>query len=235
MTDKCAVVTGSSSGIGKAVCELLLKANYKVVGIARDHSKFTPNDNNYFPYELDLKDQSQTTNVAKALLKAHPEATVLVSNAGQGSFNPIENFSTSQIKDFLDLNLISHILLSQIFVRHLKARSGGNIIFLGSEAGLTGKRKATLYSAAKFGLRGFSQALSDEVRASNIRVSLINPGLVRTPFFDLLGFRPGDEQTHAIEAEDVAQVVMTILSSRSQTIMDEINMSPAKNVIKFDS
>ena len=54
--------------------------------------------------------------------------------------------STSQIKDFLDLNLISHILLSQIFVRHLKARSGGNIIFLGSEAGLTGKRKATLYS-----------------------------------------------------------------------------------------
>ena len=235
MTDKCAVVTGSSSGIGKAVCELLLQANYKVVGIARDHSKFTPNDNNYFPYEVDLKDQSQTTNVAKALLKAHPEATVLVSNAGQGSFNPIENFSTSQIKDFLDLNLISHILLSQIFVRHLKARSGGNIIFLGSEAGLTGKRKATLYSAAKFGLRGFSQALSDEVRASNIRVSLINPGLVRTPFFDLLGFRPGDEQTHAIEAEDVAQVVMTILSSRSQTIMDEINMSPAKNVIKFDS
>ena len=168
-------------------------------------------------------------------MKAHPEATVLVSNAGQGSFNPIENFSTSQIKDFLDLNLISHILLSQIFVRHLKARSGGNIIFLGSEAGLTGKRKATLYSTAKFGLRGFSQALSDEVRASNIRVSLINPGLVRTPFFDLLGFRPGDEQTHAIEAEDVAQVVMTILSSRSQTIMDEINMSPAKNVIKFDS
>ena len=160
---------------------------------------------------------------------------MLVSNAGQGSFNPIENFSTSQIKDFLDLNLISHILLSQIFVRHLKARSGGNIIFLGSEAGLTGKRKATLYSTAKFGLRGFSQALSDEVRASNIRVSLINPGLVRTPFFDLLGFRPGDEQTHAIEAEDVAQVVMTILSSRSQTIMDEINMSPAKNVIKFDS
>ena len=235
MTDKCAVVTGSSSGIGKAVCELLLKANYKVVGIARDHSKFTPNDNNYFPYEVDLKDQSQTTNVAKALLKAHPEATVLVSNAGQGSFNPIENFSTSQIKDFLDLNLISHILLSQIFVRHLKARSGGNIIFLGSEAGLTGKRKATLYSTAKFGLRGFSQALSDEVRANNIRVSLINPGLVRTPFFDLLRFRPGDEQTHAIEAEDVAQVVMTILSSRSQTIMDEINMSPAKNVIKFDS
>ena len=235
MTDKCAVVTGSSSGIGKAVCELLLKANYKVVGIARDHSKFTPDNNNYFPYEVDLKDQSQTTNVAKALLKAHPEATVLVSNAGQGSFNPIENFSTSQIKDFLDLNLISHILLSQIFVRHLKARSGGNIIFLGSEAGLTGKRKATLYSTAKFGLRGFSQALSDEVRANNIRVSLINPGLVRTPFFDLLRFRPGDEQTHAIEAEDVAQVVMTILSSRSQTIMDEINMSPAKNVIKFDS
>ena len=122
MADKCAVVTGSSSGIGKAVCQLLLKASFKVIGIARDHSKFTPNDSNYFPYEVDLKDQQATTNAAKALLKAHPEASVLVSNAGRGSFNPIENFSTSQIKDFLDLNLVSHILLSQIFVKHLKAR-----------------------------------------------------------------------------------------------------------------
>ena len=235
MADKCAVVTGSSSGIGKAVCQLLLKTRFKVIGIARDHSKFTPNDSNYFPYEVDLKDQQATINTAKALLKAHPEASVLVSNAGRGSFNPIENFSTSQIKDFLDLNLVSHILLSQIFVKHLKARSGGNIIFLGSEAALTGKRKATLYSTAKFGLRGFSQALSDEVRASNIRVSLINPGLVRTPFFDGLGFRPGDEESHAIEAEDVAEVIINILSSRSQTILDEVNMSPAKNVIKFDN
>ena len=235
MADKCAIVTGSSSGIGKAVCQLLLKTSFKVIGIARDHSKFTPNDSNYFPYEVDLKDQQATINTAKALLKAHPEASVLVSNAGRGSFNPIENFSTSQIKDFLDLNLVSHILLSQIFVKHLKTRSGGNIIFLGSEAALTGKRKATLYSTAKFGLRGFSQALSDEVRASNIRVSLINPGLVRTPFFDGLGFRPGDEESHAIEAEDVAEVINNILSSRSQTILDEVNMSPAKNVIKFDN
>ena len=87
------MVTGSSSGIGRAVCELLLKANYKVIGMARDHSKFTPNDSNYVPFEVDLKDQNETTNVAKALLKAHPETNILISNAGAGSFNPIENFS----------------------------------------------------------------------------------------------------------------------------------------------
>ena len=86
------MVTGSSSGIGRAVCELLLKADYKVLGIARDHSKFTPNDSNYFPFEVDLKNQNETTNVAKALLKAHPEANILISNAGKDVSTRLKTF-----------------------------------------------------------------------------------------------------------------------------------------------
>ena len=69
---------------------------------------------------------------------------------------------------------------------------GGDIIIMGSESGVLGKKKSTLYSAAKFGLRGFSQALRDEVGSSDIRVCLINPGMVRSPFFDDLNFYPGE-------------------------------------------
>lgn len=233
MSNRCALVTGSSSGIGKAISGRLLEAGYKVIGIARDHSKFNPDEPNYHPFTADLSDFKQSNEIVTKIIQQHSDVDILVSNAGQGCFQSLENFSTNQIREFLDLNLTTHILICQRLVKHFKKGVGGNIIIMGSEAALRGKRKATLYSAAKFGLRGFSQALSDEVSASNIRVSLINPGAVRTPFFDKLGFQPGDDDTNAIEASDVAEVAVNIIESRQQTLLEEVNMAPAKKVIKF--
>ena len=105
---------------------------------------------------------------------------------------------------------------------------------MGSESGVLGKKKSTLYSAAKFGLRGFSQALRDEVGSSDIRVCLINPGMVRSPFFGDLNFYPGKNFENAIETSDVAAVVTDILAMRRGTIIDEVNLSPAKKVIVFN-
>ncbi|MBH69275.1 MAG: hypothetical protein CMM58_13050 [Rhodospirillaceae bacterium] len=234
MVQRCVLVTGSSSGIGRAISETLLEAGYKVVGIARDQSKFKPANRDYYPYTIDLSNLDKATTVIKSILRQHNEISVLISNAGYGKFQPIENFSQQQIEKFLDLNLTIHILICQLLVRHLKRRSGGNIIIMGSEAGLSGKRKSTLYSAAKFGLRGFSQALRDEVSSKDISVSLINPGFVRTPFFNEIGFRPGEDNKNAIEALDVARVVANILEARPGTVVEEVNMSPARKVIKFD-
>ena len=104
---------------------------------------------------------------------------------------------------------------------------------MGSEAALTGKKKGTLYSAAKFGLRGFAQALRDEVGTSGVGVSVINPGLVRTPFFDNLDFEPGDRENNAIAPEDIAKIVLELLGTRSGTIIDEINLSPGSHSINF--
>ena len=104
---------------------------------------------------------------------------------------------------------------------------------MGSEAAILGKKRATLYSAAKFGLRGFAQALREEVSSSGLRVSLINPGMVRTPFFDELEFKPGENKENAIEASDVAKIVADILMMRRGTMVEEVNLSPTKKVIKF--
>jgi len=104
---------------------------------------------------------------------------------------------------------------------------------MGSEAGLAGKRKSTLYSAAKFGLRGFAQALRDETGTSGIRVCLINPGLVRSPFFDSLDFEPGESENNAIAPDDIAKIVFELLNTRNGTIIDEINLSPVSNSINL--
>tara|TARA_Y100000991_G_scaffold127324_1_gene95893 strand:- start:1416 stop:1757 length:342 start_codon:yes stop_codon:yes gene_type:complete len=109
----------------------------------------------------------------------------------------------------------------------------GDIIFIGSEAGLIGKKNGSLYCTAKFGLRGFSQALSKDVANKNIRVSIINPGMVRTDFFESLNFEPGNDKQNAISIDDISSTVTYILNLNRNTIVDEINISPSKNSIKF--
>ena len=98
---------------------------------------------------------------------------------------------------------------------------------------MVGSKQGSLYCASKFGLRGFCQSIRDESRDKNVSVSLINPGMARTAFFDGLTFSPGDEPENAIEPEDIADLVITILGMRQGTVIDEINLSPLKKVLKF--
>ena len=108
-----------------------------------------------------------------------------------------------------------------------------DLIFIGSEAALVGSRKGSIYCASKFALRGFSQALRDECAKSSVRVSLINPGMVKTDFFQTLTFKPGEHESQHLLAEDVADAVSYIINARKGIIIDEINLNPANNVIQF--
>jgi short-subunit dehydrogenase len=167
-------------------------------------------------------------------LQEHSNIDVLICNAGHGDFRTLENFSGKQIADFINLNLISHIILCRHIVSSMKTIGSGDIIVLGSEAALVGKKKASLYSAAKFGLRGFTQSLRDECGNTGVRVCLINPGLVRSPFFDSLDFKPGEAKNNAIEPGDIAKIVLEVIKTRKGTIVDEINLSPASKSIIFN-
>ena len=104
---------------------------------------------------------------------------------------------------------------------------------MGSEASLSGEKNGALYCGAKFGLRGFSQALRKDVSNSNIRVCIINPGMVRTSFFNNLKFLPGDDINNAVCEEDISNSVLSILLLGRNTVVDEINLSPLKRAIKF--
>tara|TARA_B100001057_G_scaffold365710_1_gene368858 strand:+ start:835 stop:1539 length:705 start_codon:yes stop_codon:yes gene_type:complete len=228
-----AIVTGSSSGIGKEITSLLLKSGADVIGLARNHKKFEPVSDGYFPISVDLSDLKKIERIIPQVLHEHSDVDVLICNAGFGDFRPLENFSARQIYDFINLNLISHIMLCRHLVSFMKAKGDGDIIVMGSEASLVGKKKASLYSAAKFGLRGFTQSLRDECGNTGVRVCLINPGFVRSPFFDSLNFKPGEDENNAIEPSDIAKIICDIIKTRKGTIVDEINVSPASKSIIF--
>ena len=231
-SDKTAIVTGASSGIGLAISNALLQQQCRVIGIARDFSKSPITSPLFEPHEQDLGKLDAASNLIKTLCKNH-SIDFFIHSAGSGLFGSIEQFSVHQIDQYIQTNLTAALVLTHHIVPAMRQQKSGRMIFIGSESALKAGRKGVLYSAAKFGLRGLTQALREDCSRDGIGVSLINPGMVKTPFFDQQAFRPGQDTSNFITAADIADSVMHILQSRSDIVIDEINLSPRNKSIDF--
>jgi 3-hydroxy acid dehydrogenase/malonic semialdehyde reductase len=225
------IVTGASSGIGRETVRQLLNAGYHVIGMARDFSRTKVDTEAFQAIEIDFADIESTAETLKGLSKTLHEVTDLICCAGLGRFGSLEEFSYAQIRELMDINFVSQACVVRAFLPQIKQRGNGCILFVGSEAALSGSRRGALYCASKFALRGFAQSLREECGASKVRVGIVNPGMVKTPFFDELDFAPGDSPENYLEAKDVADTLLWMLSSRAETVVDEINLSPLKKVI----
>jgi NADP-dependent 3-hydroxy acid dehydrogenase YdfG len=225
------LVTGASRGIGKAISVKLLRESCRVIGVSRNPVEME--SDNFTSVAMDLSEIDQLPDQINKLRKECPEIDGIVCNAGFGRFGSLEEFSPQQIRQMLDLNITSQLLLLREFLPHLKAKGRGDIVMMGSEAALSGGRKGVVYCATKFAMRGASQALRDECANSGVRVGIINPGMVDTDFFSEAWFNPGAEPDMHLLAEDVADAAWLMLSAREGAAIDEINLSPQKKVIEF--
>ena len=229
---KTALITGASSGIGLATTKLLLRNNYQVFGISRRGLVPDFEDDQFTGVALDLSRLDKIDDQIGSLLR-QCQFDCFIHAAGYGQFGSIEQFSVSQIDQAIRVNLTSALVLSRLLVPAFRRKKQGRIIFIGSESALNAGKKGALYSAAKFGLRGFCQALREDCASDGINVSLINPGMVRSPFFDGQSFAPGESSENAITVEDIAQVILHILQSSADIVFDEINMSPRVKSLSF--
>ena len=141
---RIAVVTGSSSGIGKATATKFLEAGFTVIGLARHHNKNAMRHDHYHPREVDLSDIEKLDKIAVDISKDYPKISVLVCSAGFGDFRHLENFSYMQIQEFLNVNLISHIVLCRHMVSSMKKLGRGDIVIVGSEAAILVKSLSPL-------------------------------------------------------------------------------------------
>jgi len=227
------LITGASSGIGKAITLSLLQAGHEVIGLARDFSQFNSDNTLFHPISIDFSKLGALPEKLQAINKRFPAIDSLICCAGKGQFGSLENFSYDQIEQLMALNFTSQAFVARAFIPTLKQKERSNIIFIGSEAALAGSRKGTIYCASKFALRGFAQALRDESARSGLSVSIINPGMVKTNFFSELDFEPGEKPSNHLIPEDIAETVSLILSSRAGTVIDEINLNPQNRVVQF--
>ena len=229
------VVTGASKGIGRAISLRLLEEGYTVLGIARSFGTFPLRNRRFTHFSIDLSDLEKLPIHLNKLSGKYPRVDAVVCNVGRGHYGELEQFSYHDIRSFMDLNFASHAYMVRAFLPAMKKRKKGDFVFIGSEAGLYGTQRGTLYCASKFALRGFAQALRQECAASGVRVSIINPGMVRTGFFDRLGVGPGKEKGNFLLPEEIAEAVVMVLSRRHGVVFDEINMTPLKKAVRFRS
>jgi short-subunit dehydrogenase len=235
LAERKILVTGASRGIGAAITRQLLEANCRVIALARDFSDWPPQTEGMEMVSLDLARLQELPHQLGDLARNHRELDGLILNAGYGQFGSLEEFSYPQIQQLVETNLLQHIYFARAFIPRFKKQGWGDLILIGSEAALSGGRKGAIYSACKFGLRGLAQSLRDECSASGVRVSLINPGMVDTAFYDGLDFAPGEAPENHLRPDDVAQAVKLVLQAPAGTVYDEINLKPLKKVIRFKS
>ena len=229
---KQALVTGASSGIGLAISRRLLEQGYAVTGISRRGQVDALQHEHFRPQAIDLDDLGELESRLRTILD-QTQFDCFIHAAGQGRFGSIEQFSVAQIESAIRVNLLSGMVICRSLLPHLRRRGQGRIVFIGSESALQAGRKGALYSAAKFGLRGFCLALREDCASDGIQVSLVNPGMVRSPFFDEQTFAPGAAPENAISTDDVAELVSQILQSSPDIVIDEINLSPRVKSIEF--
>ncbi|HIP30821.1 MAG TPA: SDR family oxidoreductase [Sulfurospirillum arcachonense] len=198
---KTALVTGSSSGIGKAICSELKSNGYEVHGISRTNGEII----------CDLKDTKALQLKIKEFLKT-TDVDLLVNCAGVGIFTPHEELKLEQIETLIDVNLKAPIILTNLCLRSLK-KTKGHIINVSSIEATRHSKFSALYTATKSGLRDFSLALFEELRKAEVRVTNINPDMTQTAFFDELSFEPSKKQNAHLRPEDIAKTVLHVMQS----------------------
>ncbi|MEM7235887.1 MAG: SDR family oxidoreductase [Planctomycetota bacterium] len=232
------IVTGASRGIGRAIAERLLAEGHDVIGLARSFANprthlQVDGGGTFQAIDIDLESGRDLPKKLEAIRSEVGDVDTLVFAAGRGEFGHLEQFSYESIRSLVELNFLSAAIATRAFLPTLKKQGQGDVIFIGSEAALAGKRKGSVYCASKFALRGFAQALREECATSGVRVTIIEPGPVKTGFFDELDFEPGDAEENYLRPEDVADAVALVVDAPSGTVYDEIVMSPLKRVLKF--
>ncbi len=226
------LVTGASSGIGKAITEKILHLGHQVIGISRTPDQLVRNCEGFSAFTMDFSKLDVLPAQLKVLKKRFPNIDTIIFSAGIGLFGNLEEFSHHQIQSSLAVNFTGQVFLTKEFLPALKKKTIADLIYIGSEAALKGARKGSIYCASKFAVRGFTQALREECAKNSVRVSLINPGMVKTEFFQSLSFEPGEEPNQHLLAEDIANAVVYILNARSGIVIDEINLNPANKVVR---
>lgn len=170
---KVILITGISSGFGKQTAALLAKNGHAVYGTVRNTTDTDPLVN---VLQMDLMKLDSVTNTVRTVVKREGRIDMLINNAGMHTGGPAETLPLEFVKMQMDTNFLGLVHLTREVLPVMRKQGGGTIINFGSIGGLMGLPFQGYYSASKFALEGFSEALRMEVQPFNINVVVVNPG-----------------------------------------------------------
>jgi 3-oxoacyl-[acyl-carrier protein] reductase len=220
-----AIVTGGTSGIGKAIAEMLVRAGARVAITGRTATRVSDvaREIGAFGVCADVTNEADVSRTFESVLSAFGHLDILVNNAGFGVFKPLVDMDRESFEAVFATNVTGAMLMGREAARHFVARKRGNLVNISSTAGLRGAAKGTAYYASKFALRGMTECWRAELRPSNVRVFLINPSEVISEFADRAGF-PQSDNPSKLRGEDIAHAVKAVLE------MDDRGFTPELSV-----
>jgi NAD(P)-dependent dehydrogenase (short-subunit alcohol dehydrogenase family) len=228
-----AVVTGGTRGIGLAITRALLEegacvficarkkeeVERAIAELAQEYGERIKGD------AAHVGEYEQVCSLFASSVEAFGGIDILINNAGIGTHNFVEQMTVEEWKATIDTNLSGLFYCCHEALPLMKARGGGYIINIGSLAGKEAFAGGSAYCASKFGLVGFSEALMQEVRYDQIRVSYIMPGSVNTSFGRSL--QQDSSATWKLLPEDVAEMVVHLLESHPRALSSRVELRPS--------
>jgi len=232
INNKIALVTGGTKGIGFAIAERLAMEGTKVFICSRTRAELEVAIEELSKLGevagklCDVRVEEQVKAVLESCEKLFGGMDILINNAGMGFFDKtVEEMSADEFRQTLETNLFGVFYSCHHAIPIMRNRGGGYIFNISSLAGQNPHPRMAAYNASKFGLNGFSEALMQEVRHDNIKVSYICPGSVNTYFG---GDTPSDEKAWQLQPEDIAQVVLDLLAMNERALPSKVELRPSR-------
>ena len=236
LSESSAIVTGASSGIGRATALALARKGARLALTARSAERLEDvvseakqiGAHDCFAQSIDIRDETQVGAFVSDAINRHSGVDILINSAGLSLNGEVDGYPLENWKTVLETNLTGTFLTCRAVLPSMKTRGGGQIINIASGAGHNGIREMAAYCASKFGVIGFTESLALEVRNHDIRVSTLSPGSVSTGFSATARGMKNvtSQETYAMTAGEVAEVIVAMLSQPSQAWMSEVILRP---------
>jgi NADP-dependent 3-hydroxy acid dehydrogenase YdfG len=231
---KTAIITGASSGIGRATALALAEQGSRLCLLARTENLLDDvaaealrrGAGEVLRFVCDVREEADVEDAVKAVLERFGRIEILINSAGLSLNGEVQDYKLSDWRTVIDTNLTGTFLTCRAVLPAMKRDGGGQIINISSGAGRNGIKQMAAYCASKFGVIGFTEALALEVRNNNIRVSVLLPGSVATDFSRVARRGKSEDAGYSMTAEEVASVITAMLAQPAQAWMSEVVLRP---------
>ncbi|WP_421806019.1 SDR family NAD(P)-dependent oxidoreductase [Flagellimonas sp.] len=220
-----ALITGATSGIGKATAELFAKQGFNLILCGRREERLNQltnelgRDTAIFTLNFDVRNREDVFSAVDSLPKEFSEIDILVNNAGNAhGLDPIDKGSPDDWDAMLDINVKGLLYMSKAIIPKMVERKSGHIINIGSTAGKEVYPNGNVYCASKHAVDAINQGMRIDLNAYGIRVGAVNPGLVETEFSDVR-FKGDSERASKVyqgfqplKPEDIADIILFVVT-----------------------
>ncbi len=231
LKDKVVIITGASSGIGAATAIRLAKDGAVVVissrnikGMDNVANSIRRINGQIMSIKLDVKNEDDIKDMINIVKNKFGRIDAIVNNAGVRYAGNIDEFDTIELDETLDINLRGVYLCCKYAAQVMKNQRKGHIINISSVASRLGRAERSAYAASKFGVMGLSEAITEELKPFNVKVSTICPGAVDTTM--QYKIKSKTERAKMLKAEEVADLVAYILCLGDNANITEVHIRP---------